>query len=77
MPPAKDVNAPTYANIEAPPSLLPRQKYSDITGMVAHYADPRSKLHYASKDEYELIRQMTPAQVHQYLEVRKANVVIK
>uniref|UniRef100_L7LS69 Putative ino80 complex subunit c n=1 Tax=Rhipicephalus pulchellus TaxID=72859 RepID=L7LS69_RHIPC len=33
-----------YAALEAAPSLRPWRKYSDLTGLVAPYTDPKTKL---------------------------------
>mmetsp|Transcript_32077 Transcript_32077/g.73544 ORF Transcript_32077/g.73544 Transcript_32077/m.73544 type:complete len:139 (+) Transcript_32077:3-419(+) len=67
----------TYANIEAPPSLLPPKKYCDITGHEAKYCDPQTKLRYCSADLFQYIRGLSDHNVTEYLGVRNAAVVLK
>mmetsp|Transcript_46198 Transcript_46198/g.75378 ORF Transcript_46198/g.75378 Transcript_46198/m.75378 type:complete len:183 (+) Transcript_46198:142-690(+) len=70
-------NIPTYVNIEAPPSLFPAKRYCDVTGFPAKYTDPKTKLRYASASLFSRIRNMPDETVQTFLEIRKANVVLK
>jgi len=67
----------TYVNIEAPPSLLPPKKYCDVSGLIAPYTDPKTKLRYSNAEMYRVIRQMTEETINKYLELRKAAIVLK
>ncbi|CAZ86569.1 unnamed protein product [Tuber melanosporum] len=69
----------TYANIESAPSLHPAhsKKWCDITGLPAKYTDPKTKLRYADKEVYTVIRMLPPGSAEKYLELRGANVVLK
>ena len=63
---------------EAPPSLIPRRKYSDLTGLVAKYTDPGTKLHYHDWREYQLLKELcTEAYQYQLLALRQAQVGIQ
>ena len=46
----------TDTTVEAPPSLMPRKKYCDVTGLQGVYTDPKSRLFYHSKEVYEIIK---------------------
>uniref|UniRef100_A0A182MF17 Vps72/YL1 C-terminal domain-containing protein n=1 Tax=Anopheles culicifacies TaxID=139723 RepID=A0A182MF17_9DIPT len=46
----------TDITFNAPPSLKPAKKYSDISGLIAPYTDPHSKLRYHNVEEYQTIR---------------------
>ena len=46
----------TDTTVEAPPSLMPRKKYCDVTGLKGLYTDPKSRLFYHSKEVYEIIK---------------------
>ncbi|KAH6925388.1 hypothetical protein HPB50_004515 [Hyalomma asiaticum] len=61
-----------YAALEAAPSLRPWRKYSDLTGLVAPYTDPKTKLRYANRHEYARLRLLTADQVNGYLVLRRA-----
>ncbi|KAI9591196.1 hypothetical protein BDF19DRAFT_389679, partial [Syncephalis fuscata] len=63
--------------ITAPPSLKPRKKYCDITGLEAKYTEPKTNLRYHSAQVYELIQELTPHRVQELLSLRKANIVLK
>ncbi|PWN33687.1 uncharacterized protein FA14DRAFT_173456 [Meira miltonrushii] len=61
---------PTYSSIEAPPSLRPRKKFCDITGLIAPYTDPKSGLRYHSVEIYEIIKTFGPGVDQSYLSLR-------
>merc|ERR1711977_100543 len=72
-----DKLAPGKANwstIEVGPSLLPKKKYSDISGFEAPYTEPKTKLRYASTKEYQAIQAMSQELVGARLALRGANV---
>mmetsp|Transcript_26802 Transcript_26802/g.86052 ORF Transcript_26802/g.86052 Transcript_26802/m.86052 type:complete len:126 (-) Transcript_26802:87-464(-) len=71
------VDEPTYVNIEAPPSMYPKRKYCDLTGYVAPYTDPLTKMQYCSVAAFAQIRALTPEQVQAHLALRGANVVLR
>ena len=67
----------TYSTIDAPPSFLPAKKYSDISGLVAPYTDPHTKLNYSAGDEFKLIRKLPSDIVAGYLTLRRANTQLQ
>lgn len=67
---------PNYFNIDAPPSLLPAKKYSDISGLPANYTDPQTKLRYTSSEEFSYIRLLPTDVVTGYLALRKATCIV-
>ncbi|SPO31133.1 uncharacterized protein UTRI_05222_B [Ustilago trichophora] len=66
--PKRDI--PSYASVEAPPSLRPAKKYCDVTGLIAPYTDPKSGLRYHSVEVYEIIKQFGPGVDNAYLSLR-------
>ncbi|AEE86934.1 putative INO80 complex, subunit Ies6 protein [Arabidopsis thaliana] len=68
---------PTYVNIESPPSTQPCKRLCDITGYEAPYVDPRTNLRYANAHVFQTVRSLSSDQVHQYLSIRNAAVVLK
>lgn len=68
---------PTYSSIEAPPSLRPRKKFCDITGLIAPYTDPKTGLRYHSVEIYEIIKTFGPGVDQSYLTLRGDNSLIK
>ncbi|KFM64630.1 hypothetical protein X975_09204, partial [Stegodyphus mimosarum] len=65
----------TYTNIDAPASIKPPKKYSDISGLEAKYTDPQTKLRFANASEFQLIRTLQPEAINAYLSLRKAALV--
>ncbi|XP_017280467.1 INO80 complex subunit C [Kryptolebias marmoratus] len=70
------LNDPNYYNIDAPPSLKPAKKYSDISGLPANYTDPQTKLRFASTEEFSYIRLLPTDVVTGYLTLRKATCIV-
>lgn len=70
------INDPNYCNIDAPPSMKPAKKYSDISGLPANYTDPQTKLRFASTEEFSYIRQLPTDVVTGYLTLRKATCIV-
>ncbi|KAL1589176.1 hypothetical protein WHR41_02088 [Cladosporium halotolerans] len=67
----------TYTSIAAAPSLKPKKKYCDITGLPAKYKDPKTGLFYYNAEVYAVIKSLTTGQVQEYLAARGANTVLK
>lgn len=78
---AQGVAGPTpsysYTSIAAAPSLKPKQRYCDITGLPARYQDPKTGLRYHNKEIYAVIKTLSTGQVQEYLAARGANTVLK
>lgn len=67
----------TYTSIAAAPSLKPKRKYCDITGLPARYKDPKSGLFYYNAEVYAVVKSLSTGQVQEYLAARGANTVLK
>ncbi|KAK4541156.1 hypothetical protein LTR36_008230 [Oleoguttula mirabilis] len=67
----------TYTSIAAAPSLKPKKKYCDITGLPAKYTDPKSGLFYFNAEVYKVVKNLSTTQVQEYLAARGANTVLK
>ncbi|CAK3826993.1 Chromatin-remodeling complex subunit IES6 [Lecanosticta acicola] len=67
----------TYTSISAAPSLKPKKKYCDITGLPAKYKDPKSGLYYYNAEIYVVVKNLSTTQVQEYLATRGANTVLK
>ncbi|XP_041798785.1 INO80 complex subunit C [Chelmon rostratus] len=70
------LNDPNYYNIDAPPTLKPTKKYSDISGLPANYTDPQTKLRFTSSEEFSYIRLLPTDVVTGYLALRKATCIV-
>ncbi|XP_075965599.1 INO80 complex subunit C isoform X2 [Anarhichas minor] len=70
------LNDPNYYSIDAPPSLKPAKKYSDISGLPANYTDPQTKLRFTSSEEFSYIRLLPTDVVTGYLALRKEMCVV-
>ncbi|CAN8276775.1 unnamed protein product [Cochlearia groenlandica] len=70
-------NLPNYMKIESPPSTQPCKRICDVTGFEAPYVDPRTNLRYANAHVFKTVRSLSTDQVHQYLSLRNAAVVLK
>ncbi|KAG7470003.1 hypothetical protein MATL_G00135070 [Megalops atlanticus] len=70
------LNDPNYCSIDAPPSLKPAKKYSDISGLPANYTDPQTKLRFTSSEEFSYIRLLPTDVVTGYLALRKATCIV-
>ncbi|XP_017137412.2 INO80 complex subunit C [Drosophila miranda] len=64
------VDRPTYFTLNAPPSLVPAKKYSDISGLPAPYMDPHTKLRFVNAEEYASMQHMPSDIINRYLSVR-------
>ncbi|KAG8188236.1 hypothetical protein JTE90_018826 [Oedothorax gibbosus] len=65
----------TYSTIDAPVSVKPPKKYSDLSGLEAKYTDPQTKMRFANADEFKLIRTLQPESVNAFLSLRKAGIL--
>ncbi|XP_040899393.1 INO80 complex subunit C [Toxotes jaculatrix] len=70
------LNDANYYSIDAPPSLKPAKKYSDISGLPANYTDPQTKLRFTSSEEFSYIRLLPTDVVTGYLALRKATCIV-
>lgn len=67
----------TYTSLTAAPSLKPKKKYCDITGLPARYKDPKTGLYYYNAEVYAVVRGLATYQVQEYLGARGAGTVLK
>ncbi|XP_076991739.1 INO80 complex subunit C isoform X3 [Tamandua tetradactyla] len=70
------LNDPNYFSIDAPPSFKPAKKYSDVSGLLANYTDPQSKLRFSTIEEFSYIRRLPSDVVTGYLALRKATSIV-
>jgi INO80 complex subunit C len=75
--PAGAMPSITYTSIAAAPSLKPKKKYCDITGLPAKYKDPKSGLYYYNAEVYAVVKGLSTTQVQEYLAARGANTILK
>uniref|UniRef100_A0A1A9W949 Vps72/YL1 C-terminal domain-containing protein n=1 Tax=Glossina brevipalpis TaxID=37001 RepID=A0A1A9W949_9MUSC len=66
----------TYNSLNAPPSLKPAKKYSDISGLIAPYMDPQTKLYYHNAEEFRIIRSLPSDIIQGYLALRGATNIV-
>ncbi|THD19370.1 INO80 complex subunit C [Fasciola gigantica] len=59
-----------YYQINAPPSLRPAVKVSDLSGIPTAYTDPSTQLHYATSQEFSTVRNLPPELISGYLALR-------
>lgn len=64
------------SSVTAPPSLYPPKKYSDISGLIAPYTDPQTKLRYHNAEEYQTVRTLPSDLTAGYLALRGASNII-
>ena len=64
-------------SIQAPPSLYPPKKFCDLTGQVAKYTDPKTRLQYADAADFAALRRLSPDAVNARLALRRAAFVLK
>jgi INO80 complex subunit C len=68
---------PTFANIDAPPSMLPAKKYCDITGLPSKYTDPKTKLRFESSEAFIFARKLPEHKAEEFLGLRQAHARIR
>uniref|UniRef100_T1GQ28 Vps72/YL1 C-terminal domain-containing protein n=1 Tax=Megaselia scalaris TaxID=36166 RepID=T1GQ28_MEGSC len=64
-------DAVTYSSLNPPPSFFPAKKYSDISGLIAPYTDPTTKLHYHNAEEFATVKQLPMDLTAGYLALRE------
>lgn len=64
------------SSLNPPPSFKPARKYSDISGLIAPYMDPQTKLHYHNAEEFQTVRTMPSDLVAGYLALRGASSIV-
>lgn len=69
-----DPSSHPFVSMNAPPSCRPLTRYCDITGLMGHYEDPKSRLRYHSASVYQLVRALHPNAVQSFLSIRNAHV---
>ncbi|XP_041348086.1 INO80 complex subunit C-like [Gigantopelta aegis] len=62
----------TYSSIDAPPSFKPAKKYSDLSGLLAPYTDPQTKIRYATTEEFTRARMLPSDVIAGLLTLRRA-----
>lgn len=70
------IRLPADSSINAPPSFRPAKKYSDISGLIATYTDPQTKLHYHNAEEFAIIRNFPGDLTQGYLTLRGAASIV-
>ncbi|XP_055913046.1 INO80 complex subunit C [Eupeodes corollae] len=69
-------DAVTYNTLNPPPSFRPSKKYSDISGLIAPYTDPHTKLNYHNSEEYATVRALPSDLTAGYLALRGASSIV-
>lgn len=67
---------PPDSSVNAPPSFLPAKKYSDISGLIAPYTDPQSKLQFHNSEEFVTLRSLPNDLTAGYLALRGASSIV-
>ncbi|XP_065170357.1 INO80 complex subunit C [Atheta coriaria] len=65
-----------YSSINAPPSFLPAEKFSDLSGLPAPYSDPQTRLRFANKEEYSTLATMPMDITAGYLALRGVSSIV-
>ena len=64
------------SSVNPPPSFKPAKKYSDISGLIAVYTDPQTKLYYHNAEEFATIRNFPMDLTAGYLALRGASSIV-
>lgn len=64
-------------SIDAGPTVMPKNKYCDITGFESNYRDPRTGLRYFNSEIFKIVNSLAEPIKNQYLSIRKALFIIK
>ena len=64
-------------SIDAPPSTRPQNKYCDVTGLPAKYADPQTAIRYYSSAVFQHVKTLSTNAVQAFLRLRNAGVTLK
>lgn len=61
-----------YQELEAGPSVLPKKKYCDLTGLEAPYSEINTGIRFYNADIYKEFQNMSQPIKNQYLNIRRA-----
>ncbi|KAF2860283.1 hypothetical protein K470DRAFT_258038 [Piedraia hortae CBS 480.64] len=67
----------SYTALGAAPSLKPKKKFCDITGLPTRNTDPKTGLNYYNAEIFQLLKTLSQSQVQHYLSMRGANTILK
>ena len=66
-----------YCDIEAGPSILPKKKYCDFTGLTSNYNELHTGIRYYNSKIYKMSQNIPQPIKDQYLTIRKALIRLK
>ena len=66
-----------YCDIEAGPSILPKKKYCDFTGLTSNYNELHTGIRYYNSQIYKMSQNIAQPIKDQYLNIRKALIRLK
>ena len=66
-----------YCDIEAGPSILPKKKYCDFTGLTSNYNELHTGIRYYNSQIYKMSQTIPQPIKDQYLNIRKALIRLK
>ena len=66
-----------YCDIEAGPSILPKKKYCDFTGLTSNYNELHTGIRYYNSKIYKMSQNIPQPIKDQYLNIRKALIRLK
>ena len=66
-----------YCDLEAGPSLLPKKKYCDFTGLTSCYNELHTGIRYYNSQIYKISQNIPQPIKDQYLNIRKALIRLK
>ncbi len=66
-----------YCDIEAGPSILPKKKYCDFTGLISNYNELHTGIRYYNSQIYKMSQNIPQPIKDQYLNIRKALIRLK
>ena len=66
-----------YCDIEAGPSILPKKKYCDFTGLTSNYNELHTGIRYYNSQIYKMSQNIPQPIKDQYLNIRKALIRLK
>ena len=66
-----------YCDIEAGPSILPKRKYCDFTGLTSNYNELHTGIRYYNSQIYKMSQNIPQPIKDQYLNIRKALIRLK
>ena len=67
----------TYCDIECGPSILPKKKYCDFTGLTSNYNELHTGIRYYNSQIYKMSQNIPQPIKDQYLNIRKALIRLK